>query len=490
MRTTKTWAILVLALGLMVCPVKVSEAVPMGPAFTYQGRLIDANSAADGLYDFQFKLHDDPCDDSQVGSDVNKPDVEVSDGYFTVDLDFGSEVFDGNAVWLQIGVRPGEVNDPNGYTMLSLRQRVMPTPYALGVRGVYVDGRENVGLGTTSPTGKLHVDGGQAGLGADGGDIMIEGQKGGDGGGLSGDDGGDGGNIILLPGEGGEPRGFGVPGRDGSVGIGTDRPAAKLDVRGDISVDDKIKAYDSGGLTLATDDGVARLAVADSGNVGIGTTNPIWELEVANPTPGNATESAVTADDAGGAIAAYSSTFSGFPHLADRVSLFSNSLTATGLDLRADGVTSDIRFYTGGITPSDERIRITPSGNVGIGTSPSEKLDVAGNIDVSNNRVKNYKGFPRPDYDSGWVAVAQDEVVTLYHNISGNVDNYVVDMQFKSDYGLGIHNRNFGVDVYHVGTTVKEGVEWIKLTTDSITIRREEDDVWADKIRIRIWVYD
>jgi len=52
------------------------------------------------FYDFQFKLFDDVnvVDGNQVGSYVNIADVEVIDGYFTVELDFGSEVFDGSSV--------------------------------------------------------------------------------------------------------------------------------------------------------------------------------------------------------------------------------------------------------------------------------------------------------------------------------------------------------------------------------------------------------
>ena len=123
--------ILVLALSLILCQPKVCEAAEMGTAFTYQGHLYDANHVADGEYDFQFKLYDANSDGNQVGSDINKPDVDIIDAYFTVELDFGSDVFDGNAVWLEIGVRPGELEDPNVYTTLSPRQEVTPAPHAI-----------------------------------------------------------------------------------------------------------------------------------------------------------------------------------------------------------------------------------------------------------------------------------------------------------------------------------------------------------------------
>ena len=83
MKTIKMSAVLVLSFGLFFCLAQCSEAAPMGTAFTYQGRLIDANSPADGEYEFVFKIFDAESDGNQVGADVVKPDVEVLDGYFT-----------------------------------------------------------------------------------------------------------------------------------------------------------------------------------------------------------------------------------------------------------------------------------------------------------------------------------------------------------------------------------------------------------------------
>ena len=58
MKRVKNLVIFVLFFGLLVSLADAVMAEPMGTAFTYQGRLIDANNAADGLYDFQFKLYD------------------------------------------------------------------------------------------------------------------------------------------------------------------------------------------------------------------------------------------------------------------------------------------------------------------------------------------------------------------------------------------------------------------------------------------------
>lgn len=104
---------------------------PVGTAFTFQGRLLDDNAEADGVYDFQFKLFDSAYEgySKQQGSDVNKPGVDVIDGYFTVELDFGNIFFTDEARWLEIGVRPGGSSD--AYETLRPRQRLTGVPYAL-----------------------------------------------------------------------------------------------------------------------------------------------------------------------------------------------------------------------------------------------------------------------------------------------------------------------------------------------------------------------
>ena len=100
--------------------------LPVGFAFTYQGRLIDEGDPANGLYDFQFELFD--SNNSPIGPVVTVLDRTVIGGLFTDQLDFG-DVFDGRKLWLQIGVRPSGSSDP--YTILSDRQELTAAPYAL-----------------------------------------------------------------------------------------------------------------------------------------------------------------------------------------------------------------------------------------------------------------------------------------------------------------------------------------------------------------------
>jgi len=165
MNHIKISKILLALFAVVLCFGTVGFADPLGTAFTYQGRLIDANKAADGLYDMQFKLFDAVSGGSKVGPDVNVAEVDVVDGYFTVALDFGN-VFNGNNRWLEIGVRPGDQNDPNVYTTLDPRQKITPTPYALHVKNISVMDANNilVGEGTgTVGTGNVFA-GYQAGI--------------------------------------------------------------------------------------------------------------------------------------------------------------------------------------------------------------------------------------------------------------------------------------------------------------------------------------
>jgi hypothetical protein len=105
------------------------QAAPVGTSFTYQGRLNDGGSPANGSYDFEFKLYSAASSGSQVGSTVTRDDRAVTDGLFTVELDFGSGVFTGDARWLEIGVRAG--TSTGAYTTLTPRQALTATPYAL-----------------------------------------------------------------------------------------------------------------------------------------------------------------------------------------------------------------------------------------------------------------------------------------------------------------------------------------------------------------------
>lgn len=107
----------------------VEAVTALGTSFTYQGRLTDAGSPANGTYDLRFILYDAETAGAAVGSTVTKEDVTVTGGLFSVDLDFGAAAFNGDARWVEIAVRPG--SSSGTHTVLAPRQPISPTPYAL-----------------------------------------------------------------------------------------------------------------------------------------------------------------------------------------------------------------------------------------------------------------------------------------------------------------------------------------------------------------------
>lgn len=96
--------------------------------FTYQGRLTDNSMPATGNYDFFFTLHPDVANAITLGS-VQRLNVPVSNGIFTVQLDFSAANFNGPDRYLQISVKPA--GSANPYTPLTPRQLITSAPYAV-----------------------------------------------------------------------------------------------------------------------------------------------------------------------------------------------------------------------------------------------------------------------------------------------------------------------------------------------------------------------
>ncbi len=121
---------LLLTLAFLVAPMAAAAGEPLGTAFTYQGKLSRTDPIfVDTDYDFQFSLWDAETDGAQVGATVEVLGVSLAEGgVFTVQLDFGLPVFDGDARWLRIDVR--EAGDTL-YILLSPRQPITAAPYAL-----------------------------------------------------------------------------------------------------------------------------------------------------------------------------------------------------------------------------------------------------------------------------------------------------------------------------------------------------------------------
>jgi dipeptidyl aminopeptidase/acylaminoacyl peptidase len=164
----------------------------------------------------------------------------------------------------------------------------------------------------------------------------------------------------------------------GNVGIGTTNPATLLDVNGDVTITDKIihsgdtntairfPAADTFAVETA---GSERMRIISTGNVGIGvgTTSPVERLAVRS----------VNVDGV--------ATVANFLNLSN-----ASANTAAEIQLTADQSFAKLRVLrdAGGSTATTvllssvsgvetERMRVTSTGNVGIGTTtPQVRLDV------------------------------------------------------------------------------------------------------------------
>ena len=65
------------------------SGTPQTTAFTYQGQLNAGGTFPTGTYEFTFTLYDAQTGGSQVGAAIPES-VQVIDGLFTADLDFGT----------------------------------------------------------------------------------------------------------------------------------------------------------------------------------------------------------------------------------------------------------------------------------------------------------------------------------------------------------------------------------------------------------------
>lgn len=253
----------------------------MGQAFTYQGRLTDADNPANGDYDLKFSLYDDASAGNQIGDSVTNAPVAVSNGLFTVTMDFGPAIFDGSPRWLEICVATGGSGE---FIVLSPRQALTPTPYAIhadtasgtipgavvtslntlkdditleagtnvtitpngnsltissagaGGSGIWAVNANDtyynagrVGVGTSTPRGALHVASG--GLAVTGASSPYTGA----GLGVFLESGGNLGQLFAYDYGAGAARNLILNSPGGNVGIGTITPASKLTVRTEIA---------------------------------------------------------------------------------------------------------------------------------------------------------------------------------------------------------------------------------------------------------------
>jgi hypothetical protein len=122
-------SIIAAVLGLFVAASAKAQPGLASTALTYQGALTQDGSPAFGPFDLTFQLFSDPVAGTNVSLALTNTAIAVSNGLFTTTLDFGGAVFNGEALWLEIGVQTN--GGSNSFVILSPRQAVTATPYAI-----------------------------------------------------------------------------------------------------------------------------------------------------------------------------------------------------------------------------------------------------------------------------------------------------------------------------------------------------------------------
>jgi len=113
---------------IFLCSLVLASTQALADEFTYQGELLFQSQVVDDICDFQFRLYDAAIAGSQIGVQVDILNITVTDGRFTVDIDFGPGVFDGTNRWIEIDVLIA--SQGGAYTTLAPRQKVQATPVA------------------------------------------------------------------------------------------------------------------------------------------------------------------------------------------------------------------------------------------------------------------------------------------------------------------------------------------------------------------------
>lgn len=373
--------------AVFILPISLAAGT-LGSAFTYQGELQTAGELTTNDCDFRFTLFDAETDGNPVGNQVEQIAQPVVEGVFTLSLDFGPDVFDGQNRWVGIEVRcPTAVGN---YQALSPRQPITAAPYAIralngsgafeldGGNAVFVGG--NVGIGTSNPTSILHLR--------------------------------------------------------------TNTPETAIRLKTTNSWTAELRQTDPSILSLVNG-GSEKLSITHNGRYGFNTTSPQAVLHaVGNLDPGLRLEpSSDSGQDTGiaivGARNASTSVDAAYIDLNDFDSdegagtEFSMARIGAGM-ADVSGQTGFLRFYTANGTGLEERMRIDKVGSVSIGSeSGTERLKVAGDVSIG-----------------GGTAIGQHDGNSEYLRIRGRVDDWYLGVRDaptgpEHDFFIGLNDQDF-----------------------------------------------
>src|SRR5580765_5151413 len=118
---------LIFATALLTATGLPQRAAAQPTAFTYQGRLTENGTVANGTYDFRFSVFNSPSAGNITSIVLTKPAVAVSNGLFAVILDFQDLYLVESPHWLEVSAR---TNGGLGFSILVPRQPLTAVPGA------------------------------------------------------------------------------------------------------------------------------------------------------------------------------------------------------------------------------------------------------------------------------------------------------------------------------------------------------------------------
>jgi len=362
-------------------------------SFTYQGRLADTNGPATGQFDIGFTLFNASAGGSTVAPAINRASVPVTNGLFTVVLEFtGVNIFDGTDRWLSLSVKRSGAAGAS--QVLAPRQQITATPYAMTARGIsgtlpagqlpsnvaltdrvqtftanqifqtQATFNDRVGIGTNSPQQSLHVAGG----------------------------------YVRVDGFGGEQAVLGGDGAGGDVEIGSSNPGVGAVALFNQASGDYMHLFAKGATFFGTISGDGSgLTALPAGQLSGSVADTALSANVAlrsggNSFTGNQTLSggslvfgdanaSLTFPSVSASSAAMINMFSGGTQNSNRMVL-AHSAGFPTWGLQYQDSTDQFNFVGSGNTAMS--VVLSGGGRVGIGTStPQSRLDVAGEIRAS-----------------------------------------------------------------------------------------------------------
>jgi hypothetical protein len=129
----------------------------------------------------------------------------------------------------------------------------------------------------------------------------------------------------------------------------------------------------------------------------------------------------------------------------------------------------------------DGTIRFADIGANGADTGQVMKYDGAGWVAADDASKPGL--LPAPAWNSGWQPIGVGASVVLTHGLGGHPDDYLVDFMFKDvNDGYERNINSYGMRWF------THGAFYSNLNSSTITVTRGTDDVYADFIRVRIWI--